>query len=292
MPDPSTERSTTDPASTADALGAAFAEAERTMGGVLAVHASRLDGSDPVSYRERDVAPAASTIKVFLLGALLDDVANGRTTLDHEVILGHDDQVTGSGVLKSLQPTRPYTLHDLATLMIIVSDNTATNLVLDAVGLDRFRSWIAHHDWNDTTATGKLQVRRDAPPATTSVRDLHDAMRRLWTGELLPEPETAVARRIFAAQQQTAALGRELDFDPYSTESGDSDLVIASKGGAIRGVRNEVAVIRRGDAAFVMAVTTRDCPDLRFHVDNAGLLAVSRVSRLLYDRHLSTGASA
>jgi len=291
MPDPYTERSI-DPAMAADALDAAFAEAEQAMGGVLAVRASRLDGSDPITYRERDVAPAASTIKVFLLGALLDDVASGRTTLDREVILGHDDQVTGSGVLKSLQPTRSYTLLDLATLMIIVSDNTATNLVIDAVGLDRFQRWIGRHGWNDTTAAGKLQIQLDAPPSTTSVLDLHDVMRHLWTGELLPEAETAVARRIFEAQQQTAALGRELDFDPYSTESGESDLVIASKAGAIRGVRNEAAVIRRGDDAFVMAVTTRDCPDLRFHVDNAGLGAVSRVSRLLYDRYVAAGASA
>lgn len=291
MSDSSTDTSPdTSPAS--DPLRRALAETERAMDGVLAVRASRLDGSDPVTYRERDVAPAASTIKVYLLSALLDDVANGRTTLDQEVVLGHEDQVTGSGVLKSLEPTRRYTLRDLATLMIIVSDNTATNLVLDAVGLDRFRSWIARHGWNDTTSAGKLQVRRDLPPSTTSVRDLHDALRRLWTGELLPEAETAVARRIFAAQQQTAALGRDLDFDPYSTESGESDLAIASKGGAIRGVRNEAAVIRRGDDAFVLAITSRDCPDLRFHVDNAGLRAVSTVARLLYDRYLASGASA
>lgn len=291
MSDPSPDSSLTASSKT-ETRQDAFAEAELAMGGVLAVCASRLDGSDPVTYRERDVAPAASTIKVYLLGALLDDVANGRITLDHEVALGPVDQVTGSGVLKSLQPKGTYTLHDLATLMIIVSDNTATNLVMDAVGLDRFRDWIACHGWSDTTATGKLQVRRDAPPSATSAHDLHDAMWRLWNGQLLPATETAVARRILGAQQQTAALGRDLDFDPYSTETGDSALVIASKGGTIRGVRNEVAVIRRRDDAFVMAITTRDCPDRRFHVDNAGLRTVSTVTRLLYDRYLASGASA
>ncbi|MCA1789811.1 MAG: class A beta-lactamase-related serine hydrolase [Thioalkalivibrio sp.] len=273
-------------------LGDAFATAERAMGGVLAVRASRLDGSEAVSYRANDVASAASTIKVYLLGALLDDVAQGRITLDHEVVLEKADQVTGSGVLKALGPGRSYTMLDLATLMIIVSDNTATNLIMTAVGLDRFRAWIARYGWSDTTAAGKLQVPRDGPPSTTSARDLHDVMRRLWSGELLPESETAVARRILEAQQQTTALGRDLDFDPYSTESGESDLVIASKGGAIRGVRNEVAVIQQDGNAFVIAVTTRDCPDARFHVDNAGLRAVSTVTRVLFNHYLAAGQDA
>jgi beta-lactamase class A len=276
---------------TTDVLRRAFREAEAEMGGILGVRASRLDGSDPVVYQDEDVAPAASTIKVFLLGALLDDVANGRRSLDEEIVLGAEDRVTGSGVLKALQPARAHTLRDLATLMIIVSDNTATNLVLDVVGLDRFRAWIEGHGWHATRANGKLQVRRDAEPSTTTARDLHDAMASLWRGELLPVAETEVARTTLLAQQYTHALARDIGYDPYSAELGESSLTIASKGGSLRGVRNEAAVIRSGSDGFVVAITTRDCPDSRFHVDNVGSLCVSRVTRLVHDRYLGAGAA-
>lgn len=266
----------------------ALAGAEAEMGGALGVRASRLDGSDILAWRDDEAAPAASTIKVFLLVALLERVAAGETSLDDEVVLGRDDQVTGSGVLKSLQAGRSYTLRDLATLMIVVSDNSATNLVLDAVGLERFRASLRDHGWSATTASGKLQTVPRNPPSLTTPRDLHDAMLRLWRGDLLPEAETAFARGVLEAQQYTDTLGRELDFDPYSTELGESSLRIASKGGAIRGVRNEVAVIRDGENGFALAITTRDCPDPRFHVDNAGALGVARVTRLLFDRYLGS----
>lgn len=269
----------------------ALAHAEAEMGGALGVRASRLDGSDLLAWRDDERAPAASTIKVFLLVALLRRVAAGEASLDDEVVLDRGDQVTGSGVLKALQPGRSYTLRDLAMLMIIVSDNTATNLVLDAVGLERFRASLSEHGWSGTTASGKLQTVPRNPPSLTTPRDLHDATVRLWRGELLPEAETAFAREVLEAQQYTDTLGRELDFDPYSTEMGESPLRIASKGGAIRGVRNEVGVIRRGEEGFAVAITTRDCPDPRFHVDNAGSRCVARVTRLLFERYLAAAAS-
>lgn len=261
-------------------------DAEAAMGGALGVRASRLDGSDVFAWRDDERAPAASTIKVFLLVALLERVAAGEASLDDELVVARGDQVTGSGVLKSLQAGRSYTVGDLATLMIIVSDNSATNLVLDTVGLQRFRASLRAHGWSGTTASGKLQTVPRNPPSLTTPRDLHDAIVRLWRGELLPEAETAFARGVLEAQQYTDSLGRELDFDPYSTELGESSLRIASKGGAIRGVRNEVAVIRRGEDGFAVAITTRDCPDPRFHVDNAGGRCVARVTRLLFDRYI------
>lgn len=273
-----------------DALQAAFAEAEAAMGGVLGLRASRLDGSDVAAWRDDEPAPAASTIKLYLLVALLERVAARHASLDDEVVVRAGDRVTGSGVLKILAPGRAYPLRDLAMLMMAVSDNTATNLVLDVVGLDAARASVARHDWTGTTLTGKLQTVPRNPPSLTTARDLHDAVSRLWRGELLPDGETAFARDVLRAQQFTDVLGRDLDFDPYATELGESPLWIASKGGAIRGTRNEVGVIGRGDDAFALAVTTRDCPDLRFHSGNAGERCVSRVARLVFDRYLGAGA--
>lgn len=261
-------------------------EAEADMGGTLSVVAERLGGGDPVRYRADASAPAASTIKVFLLIALLERVAAGEARLDDERIVRASDQVAGAGVLKALQPERPYTLRDLAMLMIIVSDNTATNMIIDVVGLPAVEELCARRGWTDTVLTGKLQMEENRPRSRTSATDLADAFARLWRGELLPEREAVFARGVFERQQLTDALGREIGYDGYATETGEDDLVIASKNGSVRGVRHDAGVIRRGDDGFVAAVLTQDCPDPRFYAGNPGLTCIAEVSKLLYDRYL------
>jgi beta-lactamase class A len=270
---------------TDEALQAALAALETEFELTLGVRAWPLqDPAQLVSFNDSVVFPAASTIKLFILAALLSEVAAGRQQLHGRVRLPESARVAGSGVIKNLQGTE-WLVQDLATLMIIVSDNTATNLLIDLLGLEFIRDYCRQHGWCDTELAGKLMV-GNRVSSRTSPRDLADCMKRLWQGELLPPAETLLAREILLAQQYTDQLGREVAHDSFSAETGEDNLLIASKSGSIRGVRNDVGVISRGEHAFVLAVMTMDCPDLRFHADNAGSRAIMRVSRLLHDRWL------
>ena len=276
-----------------ETLQHALVRLQERLGGTLGVAATALGpGPEPVAFQARIAFPAASTIKVFVLQALLEQVATGALALDQERTLEADDRVTGSGVLKALTPGGRYRLHDLATLMIVVSDNTATNLLIDLLGVATVNEVARAHGWHDTSLAGPLQrpSASGAPPtsrSTTSPADLADYFRRLWLDELLPPPLAELARAIYRRQQLTDQLGRNLPFDRYSTETGGSDLVIASKSGSLRGVRNDAGVIARGETGFALAVMTRDCPDERFHPDNLGSLVVSEVSKLLFDHYLT-----
>lgn len=222
--------------------------------------------------------PAASTIKLFILAALL-----GSHGLSGEVVMTSEDQVGGSGVLNSLSAGRAWPLTDLATLMIIVSDNTATNLLIDLLGVVFINDWIRAHGWHGTNLVGKLMQPGRRVSSHTTPRDLADCLARLWQGELLPAAETAAARKILERQHYKDALGRELGFDAFGDGSG---IRIASKSGSIVGVRNEVAVISRAGKEYVVAIMTSDCRDERFWPDNPGLLAIARVNAHLHDRFL------
>jgi beta-lactamase class A len=280
-----------------DDMAGVWRALENQLQGVLGVSARRLVGEGPdrgpVAYRSIERFPAASTIKVFILQTLLERVAEGNARLDEELVLRAEDRVTGSGVLKSLSADRAYTLLDLATLMIVVSDNTATNLLIGRLGVEAINAVAADHGWAASRLVGLLQrpdLRRegDTSVSTTSPRDLADYFTALWQGRLLPAELTDVAQGIYRAQQRTDKLGRFLPFDRYSTETGDSDLVIASKSGSIRGVRNDAGVVEAGASSYVLAVMTRGCPDERFHPDNVGGLVVSRVSQALFERFMTT----
>jgi len=246
----------------------------------------------PVARRANEAFTAASTIKVYVLQALLEAVAAGDHELDERVELRAEDQVTGSGVLKVLSPRTSYLLVDVATLMIVVSDNTATNLLIDLLGVERIREVVAARGWTGTYVRGKLQVAavtgdQKPSPSRTTPRDLADYFARLWRGELLPDDLTALAKRIYARQQFTE-LGRAIGYDQYSAEIGESHLLIASKSGSVRGVRNDAGVIAVGAPGgerreVVVAVMTEGCPDRRFHAENLGAQVVGEATAAVLD---------
>ncbi|NLG08430.1 MAG: serine hydrolase [Deinococcales bacterium] len=243
-----------------------------------------------LAFRAHEPFTAASTIKVYVLLALLERVAAGELALEEELTVRADDLVSGSGVLKALTPGRRYPLLDLATLMIVVSDNTATNVLIERLGVDAINASIARRGWRGTRLAGKLQLRAApgaAPrsPSVTTPADLADHFGRLWLGELLPPELSETARRIYR-QQQLGELGRGIDHDAYSAEIGEAPWRIASKSGSVRGVRNDAGVFEplRGGAPYVVAVMTRGCPDERFHQENLGARVVGEAARAVHLR--------
>lgn len=243
-----------------------------------------------LAWRANERFPAASTIKIYVLQALLEGVAAGALALDDERQVTAADQVSGSGILKAMTPGRHHSLLDLATLMIVISDNTATNVLIDAVGLDAINAVIAKHGWRGTRLGGKLQLppqpgSQQRLPSMTTPSDLADCLGRLWLGQLLPPELTEVAKSIYR-QQQVGELGRALDYDSYSAEIGVAPWRIASKSGSIRGVRNDVGVFepQQGGQRYVIAVMTRGCPDERFHAENLGAKVVGQVSAAVHAR--------
>ncbi len=265
--------------------------------GVVAFPLDERGTADAVARRATEQFTAASTIKVYILHALLEAVAAGERDLDEPVRLTKTDQVTGSGVLKTMTPGTGYTLRDVANLMIVVSDNTATNLLIELLTPERVNHLATARGWDGTYLRGKLQVAATpgagpVTPSRTTPRDLADHFARLWRGELLPPELTDVAKRIYGAQQFTE-LGRALDYDQYSAEVGESDILIASKSGSVRGVRNDAGVFTLGALGddprqYVVAVMTDGCPDRRFHPENLGARVVGKVAATVLG-HLSAG---
>jgi beta-lactamase class A len=264
---------------------------EGELQGTLGVCAVPLSGeSESLGYREGERFPAASTIKVFILQALLEQAEAGTLSLSDEVVLSADEQVTGSGVLKELTAGRRYTLRDLAMLMIIISDNTATNLLIERLGVGTVNEVCACRGWAGTALAGKLQ-KGLTRSSYTCPRDLADYFVRLWRGQLLSSELTAIAQGIYRRQQLTDQLGREIGYDSYSTETGESELVIASKSGSLRGVRNDAGVISGPHGSYALAVMTKGCPDERFYPENLGGRIVRAVSRAVFEAY-SLGEAA
>src|SRR5580700_1040318 len=108
--------------------------------GKVALYAHDLATGRTVEIDADEAVPTASVIKLGILYTALQQLRAGRAHFDDRLMLHHEDQVPGSGVLLFLDTPHTLTLKDALTLMIAVSDNSATNLVIDDLGLDTIDS--------------------------------------------------------------------------------------------------------------------------------------------------------
>src|ERR1700689_4865677 len=111
--------------------------------GKVSLYARDLATNQTVAVDADQPVPTASVIKLGVLYTALEQIRAGQAHFDDRLMLHHDDQVPGSGVLLFFDTPMTLTLKDALSLMIAVSDNSATNLVIDDLGLDTIDNQLA-----------------------------------------------------------------------------------------------------------------------------------------------------
>lgn len=204
-------------------------------------------GRELFALNPERVFPAASTIKVPLLILALEWAQAGRLDLEGRVTLQAADRVPGAGVLHELGPGLALSWRDVLILMIVVSDNTATNLVIGWLGVEAVNGWLTGQGWTDTRLVGKLQLPPEQRnPAQlrgernrTTALEQTDMLGRLVQGKLLDAAHTALALDILERQQYRDLIGRGLP----RAENGEHLYRLASKSGELGGVHHDVGVL-------------------------------------------------
>jgi beta-lactamase class A len=229
---------------------------------------------------------AASTIKLPLLWQTLEE----GHRLEQILPIRADQRALGSGVIKDLQ-VDALSLQDLLTLMITVSDNTATNVVIDLLGHKMpINAWLGQKGWTSTYLAGKLSMPEDRPDhqrlpndaARTSAADLASMLRRLWNKEINHPLVLDILGR-----QQFSELLRELPTDPDHLEELTSPLQVYSKSGWLREYRHDAGILSRGTGAVVVVGLTHSTQDLRFHPDHQAHRLLGSLAGWAYQRWLA-----
>ena len=232
-------------------------------------------------YHAEEVFPAASVIKLPMLLDALGQVQAGQLKLEDRYPMRASDHATGSGVLQVMQAGLEPSLRDLLALMIVVSDNTATNMTLDILGgVDAINLRFAQMGLETTRVLGKLQVawelktpaQRQGKLAEITPLETVQLLEQLWHGSILEPEMCKLALEILAGQQYTEILARYLP----------EEIKTATKSGSITGVRNDVGIVY-ATRPYAIALASKGSSDHREHFDNEGVLVLARVSKLLYD---------
>lgn len=222
---------------------------------------------------------AASTIKLFVLWELMKQASEGRLSLDEEVVMAASDRVIGSGVISDLTPGLKLSLRDAATLMITVSDNTATNLVIERLGTRNVNRTARAAGFAGTHLAGKLFKGRGIRSLTTPA-DLGGVMTAVARGKAVGRSESRAMLGILKREQYANIVGRMIPHDPWAT--GKSAWTLASKSGSLRRCRNDAAYVRSPEARYSIALMSDGCDDERPYVDNEAVVCLARIAALVH----------
>ncbi len=270
-------------------------------GGTFAFLTKDLRTSEQVGIRLEEAFPAASTIKVPIMLAMLERVRRGEVALSDTMALTAWHKTGGSGVFQHFHEGLKVTLEDACTAMIVLSDNTATNMVLDATGIERVNQLLDQAGCHRTRLhryLGKPDMPGPAGPSQAVPAELGRLMELVWRHELLT-PQLCRRALLFMRRQQHRALAPRLL--PEGT-------ALAHKTGSLDGVRHDFGLFwlaereppkphRTRDVMalpadelpsgepVVFVAMSKGMPDLRWTVENRAEVTIARAVRAAFDAY-------
>lgn len=251
--------------------------------GIVGVSMRNLANGETLSIRGDEPFPSASLIKVAILVTLLDEVHNGRMSLNERISLIGRDRVGGSGVIYRLGSGLNPTLEDLAWLMITLSDNTATNILLDkldiaTVGTKMEALGLPRSKVHSKTFRRQTSIAPDSSAkygfGVTTPDETTELFRMLYEGRAVSPALDSLAMRMLFANQDASMITRWL---PDDTD-------VAHKTGSVNQSRNDCGIMMTPAAPIALCVMTRENEDETYRVDSPAHLVIARIAREVF-RH-------
>lgn len=249
--------------------------------GKLALYATDLRSGKTVAINADTPVPTASVIKLTVLYDAVKDIQEGKASFGERLTLTKANQVEGSGVLGLFDTPLNVTLKDALTMMVVVSDNTATNLVIDRLGLQNIDTRIQSLGLKNTWLYKKVfmppvpPVPADQPQfglGKTTAREMAFVMEQFATCRTIPQTICATAVNMLKNQTDRDAIPRYL---------GNVD--VANKTGAVDQARNDVAIVYAKSGPIIISAFTYDNKDRGYTADNAGQLLIGRLAKSIVD---------
>ena len=260
--------------------------------GRIGLAATNLQTNETVGFLADEIFPTASVIKLPVLLTLMQQVEDGEYSLDDPLMLRRADHVAGSGLLQHLSPGLTMPIRDWAFLMMSISDNLATNVLIDHVGLDEVNDWLDEHDYPDIRLHRKINfnlLKTDQKLLGTSTPA---ALTRMITAVYQQtHVSSAACTEMMRMMNKVGAdrVGRYLPFEPYGSDVPDSEILrLAGKTGSLAGMRAQTAVIYRGmpeeNRGFALTVMNEGNPEPeRWQPDAPGVLIIGQLAKTFYD---------
>lgn len=266
--------------------------------GYMGVYARNLTTGETIAIRADERFPTASVIKLAVLVETYQQIADGNLRLTDRIVLRDSDKVGigDSGTLNELHDGTELTVQDLLNLMVVVSDNTATNLLvsrigtaaanarMDAYGLHNTR--IFRPTFRDGRPDCCAELEREFGLGMSTPRESAVLMEMIAAGKAVNADASARMFEILRRQQDTNMIPRRLPPGAgaiVANKTGTDEEKQPDASGVKGHIHNDVAIVKTARATWVVAIFTRRGKSTTWTADNEALTAGAEISRLIFD---------
>jgi len=251
--------------------------------GTVSLYAKNLDTGAEYSFGGDERVRTASTIKIAVMIEAYARVAEGRAKWTDELVLTKEKKVSGSGILQEFSDGLHLTLRDAVTLMMVLSDNTATNLVIDVLGADAVNARMQSLGMTETrlmrkiggggdSEEGKKEENKRFGLGRTTPHEMVTLLEKLERGEVVSPSVSKEMIDLMKREQGTDGIWRALWKTPKATKSG-----------ALDALRSNIGIIYHTRGRIALAVTCDDMPEPNWTADNPAYHLMSRLSEIVID---------
>jgi beta-lactamase class A len=259
-----------------------LAHIERS-GGAVSFFAKNIDTGRTLELRADERVRTASTIKLPILCAVFAAVHRGEARWNEMLTLRDREKVSGSGVVREFSGNLRLPLRDLARVMIVVSDNTATNMILDRFSADFVNAEMDRlgllqtrslrkilGDGSDLkaqpsgfSAEGRKPENQRFGIGVSTAREMVMLLESIERGQVVSPAASREIIEILKRQQYKDGIGRRLSHN------------VASKSGALDALRSDVGIVYAPGGRIAMAITVEALPKIDYTADNVGNILIA-----------------
>lgn len=260
--------------------------------GAVSLYAKNLDTGAAFGIRESEAVRTASTIKLAVMLAVFDAVSRGQAKWTEPLTVTAAEKVSGTGVLGSeMSDGDQLPLRDVVHLMIVLSDNTATNMVLERFTCDAVNAYLdklgipttrvlrkIRGDGNQlkpasgVSAAGKLPENQKYGLGVSTPLDMVTILEKLERGEIVSADQSREMIAILKRCQDGSGIRRRM-----------GGLPVANKTGSLDALRSDVGIVYSKSGRIAMAITVDGMPKVDYTPDNVGSALIADLAKILVD---------
>ncbi len=265
----------------------------RTPSVSVSFYAKNLRTGQTLALREADPVRTASTIKLPVLLAVSDAIAAGKGSWTEPLTLTKAEMVSGSGIIGTeLSEGVQLPIRDVANLMMVLSDNTATNMLIEHFTAEAVNTWLDRAGIKTTrlmrkirgdganlkspsgwSAAGKLPENQKYGLGVSTPRDMAAILERLDKGELVSPEASRNVLAIMRRCQDDSGIRRKLN-----------GYTISNKTGALDALRSDVALVTsKQGAKIALAITVEGIPQIDYTPENPGSILIADLAQLIVE---------
>ncbi|WP_144700318.1 serine hydrolase [Fictibacillus phosphorivorans] len=214
------------------------------------------------THYENETFYAASIIKVPIMAAVFAHAFEGKCRLQDKVQIQEEDFVPGDGILKYLSAGMEWTIYDLLVLMIIESDNTATNILIDLIGLENISAHMSGWGLKKSQLKHKLQISPDRKPSELNVitpNEINQFLTQLALGRVVSIKACDMMIKILKQQKMNDLLPSLLP-DVEGPIGMIPNWEAAHKTGDVSGVEHNVGLFYFPGHTYAISVLSKNVP--------------------------------